>query len=59
MNRIEKQDVVAKKKDGTLKAEYKDLPRYPKVMDKYENPFKDQYSSMIEATMKQVKKIIK
>jgi hypothetical protein len=54
-----KEHKQAKKQDGTLKAKYKDMPRFPKVQDKYEAAYKKPYEDMITATMTEVKKIMK
>lgn len=47
------EDSKFKKKDGTLKAQYKDLPRYDLIY-KYEDHFRAQFDN----TLRQIKKDI-
>ena len=46
------------KKDGTLKAEYKDLPRY-KVLIESEKKIQDQYSSTLELAVRTISSKVK
>lgn len=48
----------AKKKDGKLKAQYKDLPRY-KLIPVYEDHFRKEFNKMLTGTTKEVLKYIK
>lgn len=46
-----------KKKDGTLKAKYKDMPRY-KVIFGYEDSFKDNFKKLSQNMSKDIVKEI-
>ena len=48
----------AKKKDGTLKAKYKDLPRY-KLIPTYEDYFRGEFDKMLSELNKEVFSFIK
>ena len=47
-----------KKKDGTLKAKYKDLPRY-KLIPVYEDHFKNEFDKTLRNITKDVYKYLK
>ena len=47
-----------KKKDGTLKAKYKDLPRY-KLIVTYEDHFKNEFNKTLSELNKEVYKFLK
>ena len=52
------QESKALKKDGTLKAEYKEMPRF-KILTEMENEVQDEYSQSLTLAINQVKNKIK
>jgi len=48
----------SKKKDGTLKAKYKDLPRY-KLIVTYEDHYRNEFKKMLSELNKEVYSFIK
>lgn len=47
-----------KKKDGTLTKKYKDLPRYPVILE-YEKDFKNSFEVMMRISLKDFKRELK